>query len=77
MQTLNYWKQFENTGKIEDYLSYKVDDSQRSENMVAGCKSDYQAGVRDSAKGEGMDSSYAGIHTSDRDDFKAVSHGGI
>lgn len=23
MQSLNYWKQFESTGKIEDYLSYK------------------------------------------------------
>lgn len=23
MQTLNYWKQFENTGRIEDYLSYR------------------------------------------------------
>ena len=22
MQTLNYWKQFLNTGRIEDYLSY-------------------------------------------------------
>lgn len=23
MQTTNYWEQFVNTGKIEDYLSYK------------------------------------------------------
>ncbi len=22
MQTLNYWKQFEKSGKIEDYLTY-------------------------------------------------------
>lgn len=22
MQDLNYWKQFEHTGKVEDYLSY-------------------------------------------------------
>lgn len=22
MQNLNYWMQFENTGKVEDYLSY-------------------------------------------------------
>lgn len=77
MQTLNYWKQFENTGKIEDYLSYKADDSQRSENVVAGCKSDYQGGMWDSAGREGMDGSYAGIYTSDRDDFKTVSHGRI
>ena len=24
MQDLNYWKQFESTGKIEDYLSYRA-----------------------------------------------------
>lgn len=35
MQTLNYWKQFENTGKIQDYLSYK------------GCVQDGQAGRGD------------------------------
>lgn len=23
MQHINYWKQFENTGKIEDYLNYR------------------------------------------------------
>ncbi len=63
MQTLNYWKQFESTGKIEDYLSYKVNASQRSLE-VAGCKSDYE-------------DNHAGIHTSDRDDFKTVSHGRI
>lgn len=35
MQTLNYWKQFENTGKIQDYLSYK------------GCVQDRQTGRGD------------------------------
>ncbi len=63
MQTLNYWKQFEETGKIEDYLSYKACDSQRLL-TDAGCKSDYEG-------------SYAGIHTSDGDDFETVSHGRI
>ncbi len=81
MQTLNYWKQFENTGKIEDYLSYKASDSQRPGDGVAGCKSDYQGkfqGTNGNTHGrEGMDGGYAGIHTGDRDDFKAVSHGGI
>ena len=24
MEMANYWKQFENTGKVEDYLSYKA-----------------------------------------------------
>lgn len=66
MQTMNYWKQFESTGKIEDYLSYKTNDSQRSvtDKGNAGCKSDY----------EGY---YAGIHTGDRNDFETVPHGRI
>ncbi len=77
MQTLNYWKQFENTGRIEDYLSYKADDSQRAGDAAAGCKSDYQESFRNFPAGEGMDAGYAGIHTSDRNDFKAVSRGGV
>jgi hypothetical protein len=67
MQTLNYWKQFENTGKIEDYLSYKASDSQQSGERIAGCRSDYCRQV----------GSYAGIHTGDGNDFEAVSHGGV
>jgi hypothetical protein len=67
MQTLNYWKQFESTGKIQDYLSYKAYDSRQPEETVAGCKSDYCRQVE----------SYAGIHTGDGDDFKAVSRGGV
>lgn len=31
MQHLNYWKQFENTGKIEDYLSYRACTAQDTE----------------------------------------------
>ena len=41
MQTLNYWKQFETTGKIEDYLTQKTKDSQ-GPSEVTGCKSDYE-----------------------------------
>lgn len=65
MQTWNYWKQFECTGKIEDYLSYKVMDSQRSEE-IAGCKSDYR----------GMESN-AGDTTGHGNDFETISHGRI
>ncbi len=43
MHTWDYWKEFENTGRIEDYLSYKANYSQRpGDEKVAGCKSDYQ-----------------------------------
>ena len=63
MQTQNYWKQFEETGRIEDYLLYKADDSQRSL-RIAGCKSDY----------EGY---YAGYHACDGDDTKTIPNGRI
>ncbi len=55
MQTLNYWKQFEHTGKIEDYLTYKASDSQRSEGYyrTAGCKSDYRDSSESAADREG------------------------
>ena len=57
MQTLNYWKQFENTGKIEDYLTYIANDSQRSEvsSQTAGCKSDYRDSFTDVTDREGAD----------------------
>lgn len=45
MQTWSYWKQFENTGKIEDYLSYRECDSRRLAGN-AGCQSDYQESFR-------------------------------
>lgn len=59
MQTLNYWKQFENTGKIEDYLTYKANYSQRSETdfQAAGCRSDYRDsfGIDTDREGAGDD----------------------
>lgn len=63
MHTWNYWKEFESTGKIEDYLSYKASYSQRpEEEEVAGCKSDYQetfSGIPENGAAErrGMDGS--------------------
>lgn len=62
MHTWNYWKEFESTGRIEDYLSYKASYSQRpDEEEVAGCKSDYQETVSGAAQGsaerKGMDGS--------------------
>lgn len=65
MQMSNYWKEFENTGKIEDYLSYKACASRRSEG-VAGCKSDYRERETD-----------AGIYKCDGNDLETVSHGRI
>lgn len=31
MKEINYWQQFMSTGKIEDYLSYKMTDNNRNE----------------------------------------------
>ena len=37
MQTLNYWKQFLNTGRIEDYLTYVNNDKlQTGESSAPG-----------------------------------------
>lgn len=71
MQMENYWKLFENSGKIEDYLCYKgldrdkynKTDSRQSEG-IAGCESDYRER-----------SGYAGNRRSDGDDFKTVTYG--
>ena len=54
MQDLNYWKQFENTGKIEDYLNYcSCVAQERSENTpVPNREQAEQSGVNP----------YAGIH---------------
>ena len=46
MQNLNYWKQFENTGKIEDYLSYCACVSQETDGEEsAAVKMQEQSGV--------------------------------
>ena len=58
---LEYWKQFENSGKIEDYLSFKAYDSKESTG-------------KNSRTGEQAD---AGIYKCDGDHIKADSRGGI
>lgn len=58
---LEYWKQFEHSGRIEDYLSFVACDRQES------TEGQQQAG-------EHRD---AGIYMRDRDHTKADSRGGI
>lgn len=60
---LEYWKQFENTGRIEDYLSFVACDRQENDNKGRGDQA-----------GEHRD---AGIYMCDRDHIKADSRGGI
>lgn len=59
--SLEYWKQFENSGRIEDYLSFKACDGQEKTE-------------RDILSGEQTD---AGIYMCDRNHIKADSRGGI
>ncbi len=66
MQSINYWKQFENTGKIEDYLNYR---SHREEPGEAVAKQAAQ-------EGSGVNP-YAGIRMCDRNDIEAGTFRGI
>ena len=69
MQTLNYWKQFEHTGRVEDYLSYVSEHA--NTRQMAGA---YDAG--DSQEKAGVNP-YAGIHMCDRNDIEADAYRGI
>ncbi len=63
MQTLNYWKQFEHTGKVEDYLSYVAKEPlETPEKTVTS-----ETGVNP----------YAGIHMGNGNDIKADAYRGI
>lgn len=64
MKALNYWQQFTNTGKIEDYLSYI----------------DFQETAQDDMGRQQEDSGahpYAGIHMCNRNDFETGAYRGI
>lgn len=59
MQTINYWKQFEHTGKVEDYLSY-----------VSGKEGAFSRTTREDNAPRGQQQGtgvnpYAGIHIRD------------
>lgn len=64
MKTLNYWQQFTNTGRIEDYLSY-IDQKNVTGNDIGRQKEN--AGVYP----------YAGIHMCNRNDFETGAYRGI
>lgn len=70
MQALNYWKQFEHTGSVEDYLSYL---SSEKEILQGKQKSSFGEDCGDKA-GENP---YAGIHMCNRDDIKTDAYRGI
>lgn len=57
MKELNYWQQFTNTGKIEDYLSY-IDLQEKTQGDMTQQMEDSGAYP------------YAGIHMCNRNDFE-------
>lgn len=61
MQTLNYWKQFSSTGRVEDYLSYVRQDRLPDKEEAK------QAGEKP----------YAGIHMCNRNDIETGAYWGI
>lgn len=69
MQNINYWQQFEHTGKIEDYLNYK---SYRRE-------PGYFVGEQKAKKSEGESgvNPYAGVRMCDRNDIEAGARRGV
>lgn len=67
MQTLNYWKQFESTGKIEDYLSYKSGGHMSSDSVTDGAYDEGQQGARP----------YAGIYKCNRNHTETGAYRGI
>lgn len=66
MQNINYWKQFENTGKIEDYLNYRSHTAEPGENVA-----DRQT------EGASLTNPYAGIRMCDRNDTETGTYRGI
>lgn len=61
MQALDYWKQFADSGKVEDYLSYVSNDRLRGGD--GGCPA-----------GEEL---YAGTNMCNRNDIEAGAYRGI
>lgn len=61
MKDLSYWNQFTQTGRIEDYLSYRAQETgeEREEKLPEG------------------ENPYAGISHINRDSFKGGARGGI
>ncbi|MCH5343190.1 MAG: hypothetical protein J1E64_04050 [Acetatifactor sp.] len=65
MRSINYWKQFESTGKIEDYLTYSSHRGEPDGGAVSG------------VEGKSKESPYAGVRMCDRNDIEADTHRGI
>lgn len=66
MKETNYWQQFMSTGSVKDYLNYRMENGQTAN---AGSDTDSVVSMSSTAKGLGVNS-YAGVCSSNRNDFK-------
>lgn len=60
MKTLNYWDEFMNSGKIEDYLSFKAPNHDRTTDEKTSKEAGY-AGFFDSNGNSNKDDPYRGF----------------
>ena len=68
MQNLSYWKQFESTGKVEDYLTYRCSDREPEGLQTSG----------DGKETEELGADpYAGIYKCNRNCFETDAYRGI
>ncbi len=70
MSGINYWKQFEHTGKIEDYLSY-------SSFMNAENKNGIDRTGKDNRAATAGVNPYAGIHMGNGNNIETDAYRGI
>ncbi len=80
METLNYWKQFEHTGRVEDYLSYVAENNSfQKETVISGLMAEANKGSmpkQDKQDKVGVNP-YAGIHMGNRNDIETGAYRGI
>ena len=66
MKETNYWQQFMSTGSVKDYLSYRMECGQTAN---CGIDADPVVSTGSAVKDLGVNS-YAGVCSSNRNDFK-------
>ena len=68
MQNLSYWKQFESTGKVEDYLAYRCSNKEPER---------LHSPVNGNETGELGVNPYAGIYKCNRNSIETDAYRGI
>ena len=65
MKEMNYWQQFMSTGSVKDYLNYRMESVQAADSGIGA-----DSVVRNSTVNGLGENSYAGVCSSNRNDFK-------